>query len=194
MTSVELMAKLMNDEDYLRRKKTREAELALRAAERGRNRQPVHDALAEVGIVETYDRATGKSIGDPKLFEVAISQLKSGAHDDDTRGWIARLCATREAAPYWDELEELFRAAPRGSRESDGLAAALSRCACSVHVDQMMNIVKNPEFGTNRIYFLRPINRLGRARGKEFVSGYVDDPELGREASAIMRGWSANQG
>jgi hypothetical protein len=163
------------------------------AQQRRRKRKPFDEAVAAAGVAETYDRATGKRTDDPRLFELAITHLRSGAYDDETRGWIARMCETRAAKPYWAELEGLFRAAPEGSDERDGLAAALSAAAGSKHLEQMMALVEDPQFGRHRIYFLRPINRLGQARGKAFVAHYVDDPVLGREASAIIRGWSRNQ-
>lgn len=168
--------------------------LKARAEQRRRNRGPFNEAVAAIGVTETYDRLTGKRTEDPRLFELAIAHLRSGAYDDETRGWVARMCETRAAEPYWSDLEALFRAAPEGSDERDGLAAALATCARSKHLEQMMAFVQDPQFGQDRIYFLRPINRLGRARGKAFVAEYVNDPALGREASAIMRGWSSNQG
>ena len=164
------------------------------AEQRRRSRDPFNEAVAAAGITETYNRLTGKRAGDPRLFELALAHLRSGAYDDETRGWIARMCETRGAEPYWSELEALFRAAPEGSKERDGLAAALSTCARSKHLKQMMALVEDPQFGQDRVYFLRPINRLGRDRGKAFVAGYANDPTLGREASAILRGWSRNQG
>lgn len=128
------------------------------------------------------------------MFELALAHLRSGAYDDETRGWIARMCETRAAEPYWSELESLYRAAPAGSDERDGLAAAMSISARSKHLNQMMALVEDPQFGKDRVYFLRPINRLGRDRGKAFIAQYANDPILGREASAILRGWSHNQG
>jgi hypothetical protein len=165
-----------------------------RAEQRRRSREPFNEAVAAAGITETYDRLTGKRTEDSRLFELALAHLRSGAYDDETRGWIARMCETRAAEPYWSELEALFRSAPEGSDEHDGLAAALSTCARSKHLKQMMAFVEDPQFGQDRTYFLRAINRLGRDRGKAFVAQYVNDPTLGREASAILRGWSRNQG
>jgi hypothetical protein len=52
----------------------------------------------------------------------------------------------------------------------------------------MMEFALDPTLGIHRSAFLRPINRLGRARGKAFVSQFVDDPDLGWEARRIMRG------
>lgn len=137
------------------------------AEQRHPSREPFNEAVAAAGITETYDRLTGKRTGDSRLVELALGHLRSGAYDDETRGWIARMCETRAAEPYWIELEALFRAAPEGSDERDGLAAALSTCARSKHLEQMMALVEDPHFGQDRAYF------LGRSTG-------WDEPEVKR--------------
>ena len=55
-----------------------------------------------------------------------------------------------------------------------------------------MDLVGDRSLGTSRVHFLRPINRLRRDQGKYFVSQLVDDPQLGKEATAIMKGRSRN--
>lgn len=82
----------------------------------------------------------------------------------------------------------MLRAARSGSEEASHLAFALACCARAKNVDEMMEFVLDSTLGSHRSSFLRPINRLGRARGKAFVAQFVDDPNLGWDARRIMRG------
>ena len=144
-------------------------------------------------MTETSDRLTGRRIADDRLFAIALDHLARDGYDDYTRATIARNFEVRGAWPYWKMLVPLYRAA-RGEHEREALAAALSTSAKTAHVDQMMSLVRDTSLGESRILFLRPINRLGRARGKAFVMEYLDDSELGLEAQAIRRGLAPNEG
>lgn len=193
MRAEEFRKLLEADPEYRARRRTREAERAKLAAERTARLAPFRADLAAAGFAETYDRLTGIPISDDRVFAIALEHLARDGYDDFTRAEIARTFVVRGAWPYWERLVALFRSA-QGEQERDALGAALSTCAKSAHVDQMMSLVRDASLGPSRIFFLRPINRLGRTRGKSFVMEYLDDPELGVEANAIRRGLSRNQG
>jgi hypothetical protein len=146
------------------------------------------ESLQAAGVTETYDRMTGKKSTDPRIVEVAFAHLAMEGYDDFTRGWIAHHLVTRASEAYWDRMLTMLRAAPSGSEEASQLAFALACCARAKNIDEMMEFALDPTLGIHRSAFLRPINRLGRARGKAFVSQFVDDPDPGWEARRIMRG------
>ena len=143
--------------------------------------------LREAGVTETGDRMTGKKSTDPRIVDVAFRHLAMTGYDEFTRGWIASHLATRAAEPYWDRILAMLRTSPSGTVEAFQLACTLAACARAKNVDEMMTFVLDPSLGQCRSVFLRPINRLGRARGKAFVAQFVGDPDLGWEASRIMR-------
>jgi hypothetical protein len=105
--------------------------------------------------------------------------------------------ATKAARPSWGELKSLYLK-PQHKPVRDRLAAALAECATREHYPDLLAFVADPSLGESRVYFLRPINRIGnrirRGEGREVVATLVSDPVLGREASAILAGRGPNEG
>jgi hypothetical protein len=157
------------------------------AAEAHRKVVAFESDLLAAGVTETGDRMTGKKATDPRIVDVAFKHLAMTGYDEFTRGWIATHLATRAAEPYWDRILAMLRAAPLGTVEAFQLACTLAVCARAKNVEQLKVFVLDSSLGECRSVFLRPINRLGRASGKAFVAQFMDDPDLGWEASRIMR-------
>lgn len=182
----ELLAILANDEGFQRRARERDRQLAATAAERKRKLAPFTKDIAAAGVHGTYDPGTGVPHDDPRLLEIALSHLARDGYDDWTRATIARRLAVKGAASHWNEILALYvRAA--GHEEREALAAALAACARGSNVDQLIELVQDASLGPSRVLFLRPINRLKRVKGNAFVAQLVDDPALGKEATAIMQ-------
>lgn len=191
VTADVLLAMLANDEDYQRRVRERDFQLAALAEERTRKLSPFTADITAAGIEQTYDPATVLRSGDPRMLSIALDHLARSGYDDETRAAIARHLEVKAASVYWDQIVAAYLAAA-GDSERDALAASLAASARAEHVDQLMDLVSDASLGTSRIFFLRPINRLRRGKGKEFVSRLADDPMLRTEATAIMKGRSAN--
>jgi hypothetical protein len=51
----------------------------------------------------------------------------------------------------------------------------------------MIEILGDASWGSNRIYLLRAILRVGGTRGREVVASLTEDPVLGKEAAALMK-------
>lgn len=191
MRADEFMAQLANDEEYQRRKSEVDAEHAARSAERGRRLEPFTKDLVAAGIDETYDPSTGARSGHLRILDIALRHLGRDGYDDFSRGEIARHLEVKSAGERWDQIVFHYRRAT-GELEREALASALAACARSSNVDELMELVQDASLGESRILLLRPINRLRRSDGKAFVARLVDDPVLGTEATAIMRGRSRN--
>jgi hypothetical protein len=191
MRADEFMAQLANDEGYQRRKREVDVDLAGLADERKRRLKPFTQELAAAGIDATYDPRTGVRNGDPRILDVALRHLGRDGYDDWSRAEIARHLEVRAAGDRWDQIVTHYQRAT-GELEREALAAALAASARSSDVDELMDLVQDVSLGESRILLLRPINRLRRSSGKTFVAGLVDDPVLGQEATAIMRGRSRN--
>jgi hypothetical protein len=193
VSATELTARLEADGDYQRRRREHEAYLATVRLERESKREPFMADLRALGIDRLYDQSTGVLCEDTRLLDLALDHLRRDGYDDETREFLARRFETRRAVAYWDQLAALYLDA-QGDLERHGLAASLSTMARTNHVEEMMAFVRDESLGTSRIFFLRPINRLGKARGKEFVTAYLGDDQLGKEATAIQRRASTSQG
>jgi hypothetical protein len=102
----------------------------------------------------------------------------------------------RSARAWWGELREMLLDADRDAVR-DRLAAALSNCATREHYDDLLAFVQDDSLGECRIYFLRPINRIGNrigtGQGRAVIETLSEDPVLGKEATAILRGRSCKQ-
>ncbi len=79
----------------------------------------------------------------------------------------------------------------------DRLAAALSNCATRAQYDDLLSLIQTDSLGPCRIYFLRPINRIGNrirpGQGRAVIESFAQDPLLGKEATAILQGRSRSQ-
>lgn len=191
MRADELAAQLAIDKGYQRRKREVDAELAALAAERERRLEPFTKDLAAAGINATYDPRTGVRNGDHQILDIALRHLGRDGYDDWTRAEIARHLEVKTAGDRWKHLVTHYRQAT-GELEREALAAALAASARSSNVDELMELVEDSSFAESRILLLRPINRLRGGDGKAFVARLADDPALGKEATAIMRGRSRN--
>lgn len=192
MAADEFMAQLAQDEDYQRRKRQVDSEFAALAAEREGRLQPFRDDLTGAGIDATYDPLTGVRNGDPRILEIALRHLGRDGYDDRTRAEIARHLEVKAAGAHWSQVLAFYRQAT-GDEEREALAAALAASARGDNVDDLMELVQDGSLGESRILLLRPIKRLRRGGGKAFVARLVDDPVLGTESTAIMRGRSRSR-
>lgn len=189
MRADEFMAQLANDEDDQQIRHAAESELSARAAERRRRLEPFTDDLEAAGLDATYDASTGHRYDDPRIVDIALRHLARDGYDDFSRGEIAHHLAVKSAADHWEQIVTRYRQAA-GELEREGLAAALAASARGGNVDELMELVEDASLGESRILLLRPINRLRRGDGMAFVARLVDDPVLGTEATAILRGRS----
>lgn len=68
------------------------------------------------------------------------------------------------------------------------IAVALPACATTVQLGDLIALLDVEERGESRIYFVRPINRLGGERDRELLESLCDDPSFGPEATAALEG------
>jgi hypothetical protein len=164
-----------------------ERKRALRVAE-----APVVADLHAVGIDvdSTWDLV---NTSEPYLdaLPVLFKHLKRGGYPPRIIQGISRALAVKPAVMYWDELVALYKSAvePVGTRAADakdGLAVILSACVNRAKVGELVELASDPSNGRTRIYFLRPVMRLGGERGRAMVASVVDDPSLGKEATALI--------
>ena len=110
---------------------------------------------------------------------------------------IGQGLADKSARPWWTELKAIYLNARR-EVVRDRLAVSLAECAKREHYDDLLTFVADRALGESRIYFLRPINRIGNrigpGQGRAVIERLADDPALGREASAILKGLGRNEG
>ncbi len=170
-----------------------------RAAAQAANRQAELPVLADLAMSGITLDTVWNLYKFPEAYVAAVPillrHLVLGYPDRVLEG-IGQGLVTRAARPWWAELKALY-VTPQREPVRDRLAGALAECAAREHYDDLLTFVADPTLGTSRIYFLRPINRIGnrisRGQGRLAIERLAKDPDLAREASAILKGRSRNE-
>jgi hypothetical protein len=187
MSAAEFMAQLEKDKDYQREKAAFDAELqeragALRAAE-----QPIVAALHRAGIdVDSVWDLVNTSEPYPDALPVLMDHLERGGYPDRVMESLGRALAVKPAIVFWDRLKARYLA-PRSPGEEDGTAVALAACATKAQVDDLIGFLSVAERGQSRIYFIRPILKVGAERGRGVVEALRADSVFGDEATALLK-------
>jgi hypothetical protein len=200
-TAAEVIAereeRLRTDPAYAARAKTVEDERAAVSAAIRHAERPVLDDLAKVGLAlkTVWDLYKFPESRD-KAIPVLLRHLVLDYPDRLLQG-IGQGLADKSARPWWAELKGLYLK-PQRDVVRDRLAAALAECAKREHYDDLLAFVADPTLGENRIYFLRPINSIGNrikpGQGRAVIEELQRDAAFQREASAILKGRSRNEG
>jgi hypothetical protein len=144
------------------------------------------------GLWQLNPGVRAKSVPYPDALPIVMAHLERGGYPDHVMEWLGRAFGAKECVIWWDDLKRLYLSA-RGPGEEDGLAVALSQCATKAQLNDLIAFLGIEKRGKSRIYFVRPIKRLGRERGREILEPLRDHPVLGREVTAVLAGKSPNE-
>lgn len=187
MTAGEFLRKLEADPEYQRRKAASDAELAERVKELRTAQRPIIEDLASVGVrVESVYDLVNTSEPYPEALPVLMAHLERGGYPERVMEGLGRALAVKPAVVFWDRLKARWLGA-RDPGEEDGAAVALAACATKAQLDDLLAFLSAEERGQSRIYFIRPILRVGGHRGRDIVEGLRADPVFGLEASALLK-------
>ena len=200
-TAAEVIAereeRLRTDPEYAAQVQAVADEHAAVAAAMRRAERPVLVDLAKVGINldSVWDLYNFPEMRE-RAIPVLLRHLALDYPDRVVQG-IGQGLADKSARPWWDELKALYLK-PQREAVQDRLAGALAECAKREHYDDLLAFIENAALGSSRIYFVRPINRIGNrisaGQGRRAIERLVRDPVLGREASKVLKGLSRNEG
>lgn len=194
ISATELMARLEQDEDYQRRKAVAVAERRERLRASREAQQPIAAALRGVGVeAASVWELMNTAEPYPDALPVLMDHLEQGGYPDRVMEGLGRALAVKPAVVYWNRLKALYLA-PRSPGEEDGVAVALAACATKAQLDDLIGLLALSERGQSRIYFLRPILKVGGARGLALVTGLQDDPVFGTEARERLKGRRPRRG
>lgn len=194
-TAAEVVAererRLQEDPAYRAEVERVEAARAERARQLGLAEQPVLADLRGVGIdVDDVWNLYKVPEARPRAIPVLLEHLVRDYPDRVLQG-IGTGLDDKSARSWWSELKALYLATERDVVR-DRLAAALSGCATKDHYEDLLAFLRNERLGETRIYFLRPINRIGNrltpGQGRAVIEPLAADPVLGKEATAILKG------
>ena len=186
ISATELMAQLKSDPDYQRKVQAAEAERQVKIQELRRAEQPIVADLRSAGVhVDSVWDLVNTAEPYPTALPILLEHLERGGYPDRVMESLGRALAVKPAVVFWDRLKALYLA-PRTVGEEEGAALALAAIATSAQLDDLVDFLSVKERNESRIYFIRPILVVGRARGREVVEALRDDLVLGKEATAQL--------
>lgn len=200
MTATEVVAererRIREDPEYLAAVERDEAERAERARRLRESEKPLRQDLAAIGIkVDSVWDLHKIPNSRPTAIPVLLDHLARTYPDPILQG-IGAALDHNSARGWWTELTTLYLRT-RNDVVRDRIAAVLSNCATKTHYEQVLSFLRNEDLGETRIYFLRPVNRIGNrispGQGRAVVASVADDPTLGKEADAILASRGRNE-
>jgi len=186
ISASELMARLQNDTAYQSMAQAADADRQIRVQELRRAEQPIVADLRAVGVaVDSVWDLVNTSEPYPNALPVLLSHLERGGYPDRVMESLGSALAVKPSVVFWDRLRDRYLAA-RSPGEEEGTAVALAACATRAQIDDLIAFLGIAERGDSRIYFLRPIQRLGGERGEALLTSLQNDPTFEREARALL--------
>lgn len=122
----------------------------------------------------------------PAALPVLMEHLERGGYPERVMESLGRALAVKPSVAFWERLKACWLNA-RDSGEEDGAAVALAACATKKHLADLIEFLAVEERGHSRIYFIRPILKVGGDRGREVVEGLRSDSVFGDEATALLK-------
>jgi hypothetical protein len=173
-----------------------EAERTALAEQRRIACQPVFDDLRSVGVeVDDLYRLYGQPESYPLAIPVILDHLQRD-YPERVLEDIGNALPRKPATTWWDDLKRIY-VTTGSDAVRDRLAAAMSGCAVRRHYDDLLRFLRDDDLGPSRIYFLRPLNRIGNrmeaGKGRAVIESVADDETLGVEAARILEGRSRSQ-
>lgn len=187
ITAGELMDQLANDPEFQARERAEEERRLAREREQNEIERPLVADLEEVGapVTESVYDLVNTSEPYPQALPVLMRHLEAGGYPPVIMEGIGRALAVRDSIGYWDRLRACYENA-QSEPEQDGVAIALSACATADHVDDLIELLTDDTQGEVRVFFVKTLGKLGGERGRRVIESLVDDPVVGKEATAFV--------
>lgn len=164
----------------------RDEQVEAQAAELRLAEQPILRDLNAAGIsVDSVWDLVNTSEPYPDALPILLDHLERGDYPDRVMESLGRALAVKPSVAWWERLKALY-VTPRNSGQENGTAVALAACATNAQLDDLIGFLSLDAHGESRIYFLRPIKRLRGDAGRQLLESLRDDPNLGREATALL--------
>ena len=162
----------------------------LREAER-----PLLADLAGIGLeVESVWNLCKVPKSRPNAIPVLLDHLTRDYPDRVLMG-IGIGLDDKSVRAWWPQLKALYLQT-KHDVVRDRMAAVLSNVATRAHYDDLLFFLGIESLGDTRVYFLRPVNRIGNRMsprmGRAAVESLADNPVFAKEATAILARRSRN--
>lgn len=185
-TIAELEAEQRASSNYTDVRRSQEEEYARQAEERRRIQAPVVAHLQQVGV-PSLDAILGRADAGVNLraLPVLLEHLQR-PYPATERAFIAHLLAFPEARVAWRDVVDAYKR-EHDALVRDGLANVLAAMADESVLDEYLQLVRDTSNGPSRVLLLRTLGRLRIPRGIATLRQVSSDPELRKEATAMLR-------
>ena len=189
------MAELERDPEYRKRQADLEADDREQAERLAEAEKPLLADLAAIGIeTDSAWNLYQQPEVLPEAIPVLLAHLERD-HPDKVLEGIANALNDRSARDWWTQIKTIYLATSNATVR-DRLAAVMAGIAVRAHYDDLLGFVDQESLGETRIYFLRPVHRIGNrmaaGQGRRVIEDLTDDPVLSTEARRILAGRARN--
>ena len=141
--------------------------------------------LAGCAVTSVWDLVNQSTKYHKSVVPTLLEHL-AREYPPEIRAGIARALAVPEARIAWDQIVTAYkRETERLVKE--GLGVAVAAIAGRERLGELIALVLERRNGPSRVLFLQPISRSRDPRAVEVLRESEADPELCREAAAILR-------
>lgn len=192
-TTAAAFIKFLNaDPEHLAMRKKQDDAITSLRDDRRRAERPLVRELNESG----FDVTTAWELLDrrepyPNALPILLKHLQCDYPDLVLEG-MARAMGVPESGVFWDELVKLYRKIS-GQAARDGLASALSEIAGPEHLEELIEIVSDSQFGESRLLLLSALERSKDARARAALESLREDPDLRLEIQAMFKRFESNR-
>lgn len=122
----------------------------------------------------------------PEAIPVLLDHLQRPEHTGFTKNGIARALCVKESRPHWDKLRDIYLSS-RDPKEQEGLGVALSGIMTKANLEDVYSLLEREELGMSRVFFLKPLKKLGGPVGLNVLLSFRDHPQLGTQSRLLTR-------
>jgi hypothetical protein len=178
---------LDTDPEYRAQVEAVEEERRERADRLREAEKPIIADLRAAGLeVDSVWDLVNTSVPYPAALPILLKHLERGGYPERVMESLGRALAVKPSVVFWDRLKARWLGA-RDPGEEDGAAVALAATATKGQLDDLVAFLAVEERGQSRIYFIRPILRVGGDRGRDVVERLRADRVFGAEATALLK-------
>jgi len=183
------MAELNQDPAFVEGRRQQEQARQRHEADIRRAQQPLLDELRSVGVaVQSVWELVNTATPYPAAVPILLRHLQL-PYPDRVREGVARALAVPEARSSWNILVEEFRRDEdrAGLGAKAGLAAAIAAVADDDVLDDVIELLTNPQHGQSRLLLVTAVARSSLPRARQVLSALSNDPALTDEIQRVLR-------
>lgn len=148
--------------------------------------RPVVEELRDLGL-DVYSVHDTRDKADlyPGMREVLLRHLERD-YPTNIRARMASSLAGKKMGDLWPEVVKRYRAEPDGYVK-DQFADALARSSGGKHLDDIIELISDPNLGSSRVMLVQALTRSRQPRATATLESLRDDPDLTIEINHRLR-------